>query len=178
MQKMRTTETLFRKVRVKPATDLEMSNGNSTRTPSHDSQLSPYCGFSELANEYREYVQRLAGQWPGLSYLDAYLQDPLYLQRQTFGIVLVKPSNVPPVQRDLKLEEVLPELDDGSSPILIVLEDPTPRMIAELGGQLRIDPQFWADFLVGPSWFGSGKVDIGPGEPSVQYRDDSLLEQL
>ncbi|GLA64105.1 hypothetical protein AtubIFM54640_005273 [Aspergillus tubingensis] len=175
---MRTTETLFRKVRVKPATDLEMSNGNSTRTPSHDSQLSPYCGFSELANEYREYVQRLAGQWPGLSYLDAYLQDPLYLQRQTFGIVLVKPSNVPPVQRDLKLEELLPELDDGSSPILIVLEDPTPRMIAELGGQLRIDPQFWADFLVGPSWFGSGKVDIGPGEPSVQYRDDSLLEQL
>ncbi|KAI2831267.1 hypothetical protein CBS147320_2126 [Aspergillus niger] len=175
---MRTTETLFRKVRAVAATDLEMSNGDSNQPPSQTSPPSPCIHFSPQANEYREYVQTLAGRWPGLSYLDAYLQDALYLQRRTFGIVLIKPSDVAPVQHDLRLEEVLPELDDCSSPKLIVLEDPTPRMIAELGAKLRIDPQFWADFLVGPSWFGSGKVDIGPGEPSVQYRDDSLLEQL
>ncbi|KAL3262138.1 hypothetical protein ABHI18_003066 [Aspergillus niger] len=175
---MRTTETLFRKVRAAAATDLEMSNGDSIQPPSQPSPPSPYSHFSEQANEYREYVQTLAGRWPGLSYLDAYLQDALYLERMTFGIVLIKPSDDASVQRDLRLEDVLPQLDDCSIPKLIVLEDPTPRMIAELGAKLRIDPQFWADFLVGPSWFGSGKVDIGPGEPSVQYRDDSLLEQL
>ncbi|GKZ78671.1 hypothetical protein AnigIFM56816_002446 [Aspergillus niger] len=175
---MRTTETLFRKVRAVAATDLEMSNGDSNQPPSQTSPPSPYNDFSKEANEYREYVKTLAGRWPGLSYLDAYLQDTLYLERRTFGIVLIKPSDVPPVQHDLGVEKVLRELDDLSSPKLIVLEDPTPRMIAELGAKLRIDPQFWADFLVGPSWFGSGKVDIGPGEPSVQYRDDSLLEQL
>ncbi|KAJ5471788.1 hypothetical protein N7530_009145 [Penicillium desertorum] len=41
-----------------------------------------------------------------------------------------------------------------------------------------MDPQFWADFLVGPAWFGTGKLWIGPGEPGICYKDDSLLEQL
>ncbi|GFG13787.1 hypothetical protein IFM5058_06623 [Aspergillus udagawae] len=81
------------------------------------------------------------------------------------------------MEKFLRLEILLSWINDECDK-LIILEDPTPNMIAEIGGRLNIDPQFWADFLVGPSWFGSGKLYIGAGEPRIPYRDDSLLEQL
>jgi hypothetical protein len=79
--------------------------------------------------------------------------------------------------KNLSLKDLLDEINNKSDK-LIVLEDPTPKMIAELGGRFKIDPQFWADFLVEPSWFGSGKLHVGGGQPQIPYRDDSLLEQL
>ncbi|KAF4281497.1 hypothetical protein KXX16_004730 [Aspergillus fumigatus] len=81
------------------------------------------------------------------------------------------------MEKFLKLETLLSWTNDECDK-LIILEDPTPNMIAEIGGKFKIDPQFWADFLVGPSWFGSGKLYVGAGEPRIPYRDDSLLEQL
>lgn len=138
--------------------------------------------FSESAQEYRGIVSRLAGRWPGLSYLNSYLQERCYLSRTSFPIALIKFKRNTPVQgpdliTDLNLQDLLKRIDDDSDK-LVVLEDPTPKMIAELGGRFKIDPQFWADFLVEPSWFGSGKLHVGGGQPQIPYRDDSLLEQL
>ncbi|KAJ6086550.1 hypothetical protein N7467_005464 [Penicillium canescens] len=110
-----------------------------------------YSKFAEKANCYREYVSSLAGQGPGLSYLDLYLNDPRYLSRETFPITVVK---------------------------LNTQQDDTNPELKTFAKSEKIDPQFWADYLIGPGWFGSGKVTIGSGEPEIIYRDDSILEQL
>lgn len=140
--------------------------------------------ISGRASTYREYVSHLAGLRPGLSYLDVYLNDTRYLERQFFPITmfLFSRSEDRPrfqVESFVDLKSFLDRIDDNACQKLIILEDPTPNMVAELGGKLEIDPQFWADFLVGPSWFGpTGRLSIGAGEPRIPYRDDSLFEQL
>jgi hypothetical protein len=141
-----------------------------------------HSNLTDKADNYREYVSKLAGLWPGLSYLDSYLNHDIYLQRVSFPITLIKSrrnpgGEQPEIESDMNLETLLRGLEDDCDQ-LIILEDPTPNMIAELGGKFEIDPQFFADFLVGPSWFGSGNLCIGSGEPRIVYRDDSLLEQL
>ncbi|KAL3411737.1 hypothetical protein V8F44DRAFT_223344 [Aspergillus fumigatus] len=163
---------------------LEIQDGQSFPQQEPERSLFPAyrTNFSGQANAYRTYVSQLAGQWPGLSYLDAYLHDDVYLQRKSFPMTLLKFKRKQPewgyqMEKFLKLETLLSWTNDECDK-LIILEDPTPNMIAEIGGKFKIDPQFWADFLVGPSWFGSGKLYVGAGEPRIPYRDDSLLEQL
>lgn len=134
------------------------------------------------ANDYRKHVAHLAGQWPGLAYLDIYLNDSRYSNEKQAPITLLELDR----EMDSKPSSSFPSLcsfwrsyfKSKASCRLIIVEDPTPNTIAEIGGELNIDPQFWADFLVGSAWFQSGEIHIGLGTSRTAYRDESLLDQL
>lgn len=76
------------------------------------------------------------------------------------------------------VKDLLEKVSDNDSHQLIILEDPTPELIAELGSEWNIDPQFWADFVVGSLWFDSGKVSIPYRKNGFHFQDNSLLDQL
>lgn len=142
------------------------------------------------SRSYKNHVGRLSGLWPGTTYLDFYLRSPDYNQALETPVTFL-------------------DLAHGGGPLdpegctypgfdnfigdynrsrgthkLIVVEDPSPIVVATLGGSLQIEVQFWGDLLVGPSWFDEGKVSPGPDSSKVDndhftpFRDNSLYDQL
>lgn len=139
---------------------------------------------------YRTYVAGLSGQWPGVTYLHYYLQSDAYQQNLRARVTFLELDlNGRPVDLDLGNCEY--EFDDfirnynghGGTYKLILVENPSPLVLATLGGHFRMEAQFWADLLVGPAWFDKGKIYPGPdssksGAAFIPFKDEGLIDQL
>ena len=132
---------------------------------------------------YKEHISKLSGQWPGITYLDYFLKSPDYQDNDVPNITLVGVS--PGHQENSNLTRA------GFDPLyalctkshrLIIVVNPRPSDIVNLGSRFDVDVQFWADLLVGPAWFDNGTVSPGPTEAQhtsfVPFRDDNAYDQL
>ncbi|EED19254.1 hypothetical protein TSTA_025700 [Talaromyces stipitatus ATCC 10500] len=139
---------------------------------------------SDTALRYCRLIEDLAGQYPGYSYLDFYLNsENVQPRKEPYQIDLVQLSNgQSDAQFDINtftdVNKLIDQVRKNDSHKLIILEDPTPEVIAHMGSELEIDPQFWADFLVGSFWFDSGKLRIDHRKEYKYFQDDSLLEKV